>query len=851
METGTEADNRTTTVVTRIPVAERVTNHRRRRVAAIIGLTLLMAALVTGLELYQRYSVQEAFIDARLADHSLLLPAGVYTAPRHLATGRHIRRSELIEQLWRAGYLSGAHADEFVSGSFTAQANTIVLRTHQHLTTERLPAVVSIALARDAGSDDNVIISAIRNDDTQQPLVALELPTELLAADLNARMQTRRPVSFDDLPPQLVQAVIAIEDRRFFEHSGVDLKAMGRALLRNWRSGEVREGGSTITQQFIKNQFLTPERSYHRKLNEALMAIALERRLSKQQILTLYCDRVYLGHSGLTAIYGFRQAARVYLGKELSELSLSEAALLAGLIKAPNYFSPYTQPERALARRNQVLTAMTETGAITAAQAAAARTEQIHIRPAPEPDDNSAPYFLDYLQRETARQHFSEGELAHLRIETTLDPDLQQAANQVVREHLARLDRLTAAHNKDAHPEAALIALDPQTGEILAMVGGRNYAQSHFNRATDAMRQPGSVFKPFVYAAALSRGVPPTTTFQNAVTRFDYGYKAVYTPHNFGNSYSNQPVMLRDGIVRSLNVVAVAAALETGLARVADLAENAGLPRPGLYPSMALGAFEATPLDVACAYTVFAAEGLRADPMAIRAIRNGSGPLFEGSPTRSGVLSAATAWVVTDTLADVVNQGTARRIRQMGYRGPAAGKTGTSRDAWFAGYTPRLLVVVWVGYDDHRDLNLTGGEAAAPIWADFIKRALAVRPDLSAREFSRPGGIEAVEIDTDNGLLANEFCPHRRRMLLPMSLLPSNCFAHHAPELPETIAPDDVNLLTHLTPFEYQPEAWPGDFKDEDREAADRQLSGQAAVTAGKLRRPVAVPPERPDHDQR
>ncbi|HWQ36273.1 MAG TPA: PBP1A family penicillin-binding protein [Blastocatellia bacterium] len=836
----TNDQDRLHTIITRLPVTRQSRFTCRKRIAAGLGLLIFFSALIAGFGLLNQYSRHAAFISERLADHSLLLSAGIYTAPRHIVVGRQMTCDELSEQLLRAGYLEGSGSDEFVSGSFTRLPDGFEIRTHQYLTSDELPQSIRISFAEKSG---RCAITGIQNTRTQQRLEAVALPAEMLTADLSTRKQARRPVSFAELPPHLVKAITAIEDRRFFEHSGIDLKAMARALLRNWRSGEIREGGSTITQQFIKNQFLSPERSYERKLSEALMALALERRLTKQQILTLYCDRVYLGHRGITAIYGFKQAAQIYFGRDLSELSLSEAALLAGLVRAPNRYSPDAQPELARARRNVVLDAMVETGAISRAEAEAAEAEPLRVLPPEGIDDASAPYFVDYLRRDAGLQQFSESELAHLRIETTLDPDLQRAANQIVRAHLARLERTVSARSDGAHPEAALIALDPRTGEILAMVGGRDYLSSHFNRATDARRQPGSVFKPIVYAAALARGVSPTTTFQNAPQEFAYADKAVYRPRNFGNSYSGHPVMLRDAIVRSLNVVAVEAAMETGLGRVAELAEQAGLPHPGLYPSMALGAFEATPLDVARAYTVFASNGMRVDPLAIRAVRNGSGVLHEGAAARSSVVSPAVAWVVTDTLAEVVNRGTATRVRQMGYRGPAAGKTGTSRDAWFVGYTPKLLVVVWVGFDDHRDLKLTGGEAAVPIWTDFIKSALAVRPDLGADQFARPGGLEEVEVDADNGLLANAFCPNRRKMLLPSSLVPPACFQHTAPELPEP-SPDVMNLLPQITLTDFNPDLYPLETDTEaDHDGEQPQETDQPQNARRKGSSSPAKPP--------
>ena len=403
------------------------------------------------------------------------------------------------------------------------------------------------------------------------------------------RKQTRRATSFTDLPPVLVSALIAVEDRRFFEHHGVDLRGIARALYTNLVNGRIRQGGSTITQQLIKDQFLTAERTYSRKIAEAMMAIAIERRLTKEQILALYCNRVYLGHSGSISIYGFKQGASILFGKELSDISLSEAACLAGLAQAPNRYSLHTRFEDALVRRNVVLQAMVETSAISSDQAEKARNEQLALLPPQRLDDTAAPHFIDYVKRELASHRFENDELPHLRVETTIDLDLQEAANQAVTRHLDRLKKVFDKRKDAGAPEVSLIALDPHSGEILAMIGGRDYAASQLNRATDAMRQPGSVFKPIVYAAALSRGISPAMTFMNSPHDIVYGYKAVYRPQNYGDSYSHRQVSLREAMVRSLNVVTVDAAMQTGLGNVADMAARVGLTRPEIYPSMAFG----------------------------------------------------------------------------------------------------------------------------------------------------------------------------------------------------------------------------------------------------------------------
>ncbi len=747
-----------------------------KQIAACAGILIFLFTLLVSVEVISTYTHYAAVVDARLNDQSLFQPPGMYASPRRVSRGQRTTQENLTQDLLRAGYLQGTQKSDFAVGNFTISGDAVEIHTAGFARDDSSPAVVRVSFKKDE-------IAELREGETDKPLEHILLPAEMLTADFNAREQTRRALSYDEIPQVLINAICAIEDRKFFSHNGVDFSAVVRAALKNIQSGDIREGGSTITQQLIKNEFLTPEKTYRRKFVEAMMAIALERRLSKRQIMTLYCDRVYLGHSGMTAIYGFRQGAEVFFGKELNELNLSEAAFLAGMVKAPNRFSPYENPANALTRRNLVLNAMAEAGVVSQEIAQSNSAEQFALLPARHLDDSAAPYFIDYVKREISKLKVEEDERPRLRVETTIDLDLQQAANQIVSDHLNRVSQLTARRKQDSNkrPEVALVAMEPNSGAILAMVGGRDYRESQLNRVTDAMRQPGSAFKPVVYATALSRGISPADPFINSPHEIEYGYKAVYRPQNYGKSYSNQAVSLRESLVRSLNVVAVDAAMRVGLGNVAGMAERMGLPRPEAYPSMALGAFEVTPLDLARAYTTFANNGMRTDPLAVRAVKQNGVAMFTGESTKSAVLGASTAYLVTDALADVVNRGTGARIRQMGYRGPAAGKTGTSRDAWFVGYTPKLLVVVWVGFDDNTDLNLLGGEAAVPIWADFVKRALALRPDLAAKEFPRPAGLEMMEIDPETGAIANEFCPQRQRMLLTTYHSPGICFQHQAP----------------------------------------------------------------------
>ncbi len=786
-------------IIASVPPGQIISQIRLRRIVAqvqprhilwVVTAILIFLTTFAAFKLKGVYAHYASIVDRQLNQELSRGPAGVFAAPRRLSVEQPITLAALRERLLRAGYRQARRSrqsDRLSSGVYVINGDTVEIRTNESARVEGLPKILNIKFSKSAKNDERII--SIGDAAAGRQLRSVFLPPELITVDGLTGLHPRTPASFDDFPPDLINAVIAIEDRSFFSHQGVDLKAVIRAMWENWRHGEIREGGSTITQQWIKTSFLTPERTYERKFTEAMMAVAIERRLSKEEIFTIYANRVYLGQSGLTPVYGFKQCARVFFGKDLSELSLTESALIAGLVQAPNRYSPYLRPDAATARRNTVLDAMVETDKISSEEAEAAKSEKLAVIPPAEPDESAAQHFVDYIKRELASRSISEKDQANLRIQTTLDPDLQQAANRAAKDYLEKLDRVvkrragaagTAGNPKETGlADVALLAIDPRTGEILAMVGGRDYAASQLNRVTDARRQPGSVFKPIVYAAALANGISPKSVFNDRPHEFIFG-RELYRPQNYGGEFSNQPVTLREGIVRSLNVVAVDAAVRVGLPKVADIAQKMGLPRPEPYPSMALGAFEATPIEIAEAYSTFANGGTRVTPFGVRYITNGKVVESQNIGMKTKVLTPSTAHLITETLSEVVDRGTAARVRGLGYRGPAAGKTGSSRDAWFAGYTPNLLVVVWVGFDDHRDLMMTGSEAAVPIWTDFINRALRARPDLKAEKFNRPSGLELVEIDPQTGMLAHENCPTRKKVMIEISKAPPYCSRHQA-----------------------------------------------------------------------
>jgi len=524
-----------------------------------------------------------------------------------------------------------------------------------------------------------------------------------------------------------------------------------------------------------------------------MMAVVLETKLSKEQIFQLYANEVYMGQSGSYSINGVGEAASTYFNKDVVNLTLPECAFIAGIIRGPSLYSPYRDADRAKARRNQVLDSMVESGFITREQAEAAKATELKIQAKRSAMNTGAPYFIDYLQQQSTTE-LAGRDLSRqsYRIYATIDMDLQRAADKAVNDTLQELDKIFARRKKDPIPpgtlQAALVALDAKTGDILAMVGGRDYGQSQLNRAVDAHRQPGSVFKPIVYTTALNTAyeeagqdvITPASMFMDAPETFYYG-NGTYSPENFGKVYSNKELPLREGLVHSLNVITVRVAERVGYQHVARMAERLGLPRPQPFPALALGTAEATPLEVARAYTAFANAGNLVSTRPYTRVTNAEGSgIGEDRPEVRQVLRPTISWLMTNIMQDVLNRGTAAGARRMGFtEKTAAGKTGTSRDGWFAGYTPNMVCVVWVGFDDNSELGLEGAKSALPIWAAFMKQALSIRPDLRGDSFVQPDGIVTAEIDPETGMLAADSCPtHRTEYFIEGSQPTETCTLH-------------------------------------------------------------------------
>jgi penicillin-binding protein 1B len=587
------------------------------------------------------------------------------------------------------------------------------------------------------------------------------------------------PVTLENLPDHLVDAVLAVEDRRFFSHRGVDLPRVAGAMVANVRARRVVQGGSTVTQQLAKNKFLTARRTPLRKIRELAMALALEARHTKYDILEAYLNEIYLGQQGGLAIHGVGAAAADFFGKDARRLSVAESALLAGLIRAPNVYSPRRHPNRARDRRNLVLAMMRERGDLGRSEYERARRASLGLRRAAA-SSRTGRYFVDYVRDDLRDRLGRAARAPGLSVFTTVDLGLQLAAEDAVREGLARLERdRPALRRRDQPLQAALVALDPRTGEIRAMVGGRDYGASQFNRAVQARRQPGSAFKPIVALAALadrSHTLASVLADEPLSVETPVG---LWEPVNYDREYRG-PVSLREALERSLNVPFARLGLEIGPERIVRTARRLGIESPlRPVPSLALGAAEVTPLELARAFGVLAAEGQLAESHGVVGVFRGNGKRRTGGATHglpgpvpqfpypvSREFDPAETYLVTSALEGAVERGTGRGLRSYGYWGPVAAKSGTTnehRDAWFVGYTPSLVVAVWVGFDDGRGTGLTGSRGALPIVARFLTDAGATHAGAThasalAMPFRVPEGVEVVEVDRESGLRAGWGC---------------------------------------------------------------------------------------------
>ena len=695
--------------------------------------------------------------------------AKIYAIPQTVRLGEKISEREIAADLRHAGY-SEKDGDSPL-GSYRLLNNVIEVRPGPQSYHSPEPATIRFT----GGKVDSI---TGKNGE----LGAYELEPEMITSLFDAGQRSKRQlVTYDQIPKILVDAVVSIEDRRFFQHGGVNFVRLAEAGWIDFTHQRHQQGGSTLTMQLSRAFFLTPEKTIKRKLVEIMIAIELEQKFDKKQIFEFYANRVDLGQRGSFTISGFAEAARAYFNKDLKDISLPEAALLAGLVQAPSYLSPYRHPERALDRRNLVLDSMVETHSIPQDQAEKAKATPLKLAP-PNVEASDAPYFVD-LVRDTLISKLNEREVNEqsYRIYTTVDPDLQKAAAEAVDVGMKLVDeqvlkrrtkRIKIGKGKyetkvepGPTPQVALVAMNPHTGEILALVGGRNYAFSQLNHAM-AKRPTGSIFKPFVYAAAMNTaldGSPavltPASMVDDQPSTFTYGDQ-IYEPRNYKEEYHG-PVTARYALAMSLNNATVKLAEEVGYDKVAALAKAAGITTVKATPAMALGAYDATPIDMASAYTVFANGGLHISPTMVNSVRNAEGDVVvDFKPETQQVLDSRVAAVTTNLMEAVINSGLAvGPVRGRGFNAPAAGKTGSSHDGWFAGYTSNLLCVVWVGYDDYSDIHLSGAQTAAPIWTEFMKKAVALPQYSDAKPFQQPSGVVDVQLDKATNLLATAACP--------------------------------------------------------------------------------------------
>ncbi len=600
-------------------------------------------------------------------------------------------------------------------------------------------------------------------------------------------LEQRTIVSLDRIPKPLQDAVVAIEDERFYQHMGVDPVGILRAFLKNVLYGGVKEGASTITQQLARNLFLTRERTLSRKIREALLSFQIERNYAKKQILEMYLNQIYFGESA----YGAESAARTYFGKHLEDLTLPECAMLAGLPRAPTNYDPYKAPLEALARRNLVLSSMANLGYITLQEATDARNTPIELK---KIEMQNAPYFVEYVRQQLESRYGANAVYkGGLSVHTTLDLRLQASAQRALAKGVEATDALIRKYRLTNIPvdlplQGALLAMDPHTGAIRAMIGGMDFRKSVFNRAIQAHRQPGSAFKPIIYAAAIENGYTMADVFLDApVVYQDPATGKPWRPVNFSSKFRG-PTTLHTALMFSINVVTIKLLEKLGIQPVVDLARRLGIRTP-IKPnlSLVLGTSEITLEEMVEAFSVFDNQGVRVEPCGILTVKDSDGRILEsGTPVVQEVLDPQTCYIMVNAMRDVIDRGTGRVIRRLGFNHPAAGKTGTTNDnvdAWFIGFTPDLACGVWVGYDERLSLGKrqTGGETAAPIWAEFIKAALAGKP---AKEFAPPPGTESgfvkKRICQDSGELACFHCPRLqdeifKKETAPTKLCPLHC----------------------------------------------------------------------------
>ncbi|HZL28801.1 MAG TPA: transglycosylase domain-containing protein, partial [Acidobacteriaceae bacterium] len=721
----------------------------------LIGLVLFSIAFGIAFHHYQ------GVVDDRLAHGPLFAQvAQIYAAPQEVRPGQQLTAASIAASLRRAGYNANPQL-----GNYQLRGDTILIKPgpQSYHSTDGATITTTDGQVQSITAENGVALKSY------------QLEPQLITALSEDKNRTkRRLVTYKDIPPNMVRAVVSIEDHSFFTHSGVNYPRLLKcAVIDTFDEGRPC-GGSTLTMQLARGFFLTPARTKKRKLEEIMITYQLESRFNKEQIFEMYANQINLGQRGSFAINGFGEAAEAFFGKDLRQLDLAECAMLAGIVNSPNKLNPYRHADRAIARRNLVLDQMVETNSITAAEAERAKAEALRLAP-PNVDASEAPYFVDLVHDQIV-QRVGDQELSHdnLRIYTSLDPELQRAASDAVDAGMKHVDDLVRAHYKKGttnitYPQVALIALNPHTGQVLALVGGRNYGVSQLDHAT-TKRPTGSIFKPFVYATAevdtvnnqplpsgpftaltILHDVPTTFTFDDG--------RQTYAPRNYKDEFHGD-VTAAYALAHSLNNATVSLGQQVGFENVAALGRASGIPGVKGTPSVALGSYDATPLDMAGAYTVFANGGVHLNPWLLASVRNANGDIVaDFAPEARQVMDPRAAFLTQSLLEGVMNFGYGVEVRKRGFTAPAAGKTGTDHDAWFAAYSSNLICIVWVGNDDYTDVRMSGALAAAPIWAEFMNRAIKLPQYSDMTSFRVPDGVEVLRIDRATSLPADDTCP--------------------------------------------------------------------------------------------
>ena len=743
------------------------------------GIAFLVMVAFVGLIGFVGYTyavITKKFDSSRRWD----VPSRIYSDATPIVPGMTFARALLEPKLNHVGYheartqVANPGEYRYVNGDLE-----IYLQNFEYPDIEfrALPIVVTF---------DGTTVRTVKRLDDGASLRGIRIEPELITSIYNNEMEDRLPVALNLVPQVVIDAIIATEDRNFYHHEGISIRGVLRAAWIDLRHKSLNVGGSTLTQQLVKNLFLNPERSWRRKGVEALMAVLLEARYSKNEILEAYLNEIYLGQNGAVQIIGVEQASQVYFGKHVNYLTLPEAATLAGMIRSPNVLSPLKYPERAKPRRDTVLALMRDQEKITPAEYQAAVTSPLTTTRFPK-TSRSAPFFVDLVLKQL-RETYPETQLKTegLRVFTTLDTMMQRAAEQTLDSGISDLNKRYPYLRKSSIPlEGVILTIQPGTGYVKALVGGRNYSKTQFNRAIQARRQPGSLFKPFVYVTAMDpqrgqQAFTAATVLDDSPISVHTG-NAVWQPQNYDLRFHGR-VSVRQALAHSYNIPAVRAAIDAGVPNVIKTASTIGIEsRLEPYPSVSLGSFEVTPLEIAYAYSAFANLGVKAEPISILAVSTREGKLLESREVKmKRVAPASVCYVMNDMLKDVFNYGTAAKARSLGFDRPFAGKTGTTsnyRDAWFIGYSPRILSLVWIGFDDGHSVRLAGGDACVPIWTSYMNRVVGLVPDVDWR---RPDDVINRTIDPESGYLVTPYCSQEKNEIFVAGTEPTAVCPLHA-----------------------------------------------------------------------